>query len=374
MREVKLPVLPHTVVHVSREAHGIFLATLATGVVWRVTRDELMSMDQGSAKLITLELREMKAASSRTSMAEPGFNDPISTDFVGDDMDFIDDFVYHPAGECPSAPEGDVVQKPIDANVEDITDGGDIISKKNDEPNYDDIIDNFVEYSIWEFQPEAPAPMSSPEVDPVQKKSDEPNFDDIIDNFVEYSVNECPPSPSPYVDPTHNDYSGVDILAQFHRPPIDDPHDFMKNFVRKAQGGDTESESSDNVTPNDSDEEDMSEAEEDLLQQEFGLETKMTWCTLEDEHINAIEALAEVLRQRPLAPPSPEDPSTHFANCKSGISFPACHCAFKDCDWTSGRMPRVHRSETSSMWLGDEGMWRCSERCQVLPNGCVACC
>ena len=104
-----LPLTPHTVTNVTREAHGLFLATLATGVVWRVSREELLTMDQGSAKLITLELRELRA-SKPCSVAE--------TD------EFLDDFVYHPPGECPPTPDGqDVVMEPPIFDIDALSDG-----------------------------------------------------------------------------------------------------------------------------------------------------------------------------------------------------------------------------------------------------------
>ena len=82
-----LPSTPHTVTNIVREAHGIFLATLATGVVWRVTREELLTMDQGSARLITLELQE--TAKHRSAVFSPTSVDPSC---------LIDEFVYYAPG------------------------------------------------------------------------------------------------------------------------------------------------------------------------------------------------------------------------------------------------------------------------------------
>ena len=132
-----LPWTPHTVTNVTREAHGLFLATLATCAVWRVSREELLTMDQGSAKLITLELRELRANNS-CSVAE--------TD------EFLDDFVYHPPGECPPTPDGqDAVMEPpifdIDAAEESHASQMESVLKSNEESashwwNEEDLFDD----------------------------------------------------------------------------------------------------------------------------------------------------------------------------------------------------------------------------------------
>ena len=111
---LSLPVTPHTVTNVTREGHGIFLATLATGVQWRVSREELLSMDQGPAKLITLELQELRAnmfsapaVPAVVNLAEPCCIDNVlPRDVVSTGSDeFIDEFIYHPPGECPPTPD-----------------------------------------------------------------------------------------------------------------------------------------------------------------------------------------------------------------------------------------------------------------------------
>ena len=41
-----------------------------------------------------------------------------------------------------------------------------------------------------------------------------------------------------------------------------------------------------------------------------------------------IRALARLLRERPLLPPDPEDPTKDFTDIISGIEYPSYHCAF----------------------------------------------
>ena len=118
----------------------------------------------------------------------------------------------------------------------------------------------------------------------------------------------------------------------------------------------------------------MSDLEDDLVQLDFAVESEKSWCTMEDEELNCIEALASGLRERPLVPPKPRDLSTQFPDCSIGISFPACHCAFEDCPWTSACMPCYHRFPESGIWSGHDGMWRFLERCGHGPCGAVACC
>ena len=101
----------------------------------------------------------------------------------------------------------------------------------------------------------------------------------------------------------------------------------------------------------------MSDLEDDLMQVDFAVELRMSWCTTEDEELNCIEALASELREGPLVPPKPGDLSTHFPECNTGICFPACHFAIKDCPWTSARMTCYHRCPESGIWSGHDGMW-----------------
>ena len=90
--------------------------------------------------------------------------------------------------------------------------------------------------------------------------------------------------------------------------------------------------------------------------------------------MDRIERLAAQLRQRPLMPPMPNDATTHWPECTSGIAFPSCHCAFRHCPWTSQRMPCSQRSPHTSVWTSKEGHWRLVEPCLRTPTGSVACC
>ena len=106
-----LAVTPHTVKGVTREAHGLFLATLATGVVWRVSRSELLTMDQGPAKLITLELREAQLHGSGQGALLPRLEEVVKQQRIADNTRaaetafddkestcLIDEFVYYAPG------------------------------------------------------------------------------------------------------------------------------------------------------------------------------------------------------------------------------------------------------------------------------------
>jgi hypothetical protein len=107
---------------------------------------------------------------------------------------------------------------------------------------------------------------------------------------------------------------------------------------------------------------------------EFCVEPNKYWTTLEDADIDRIELLACELRDRPLLPPCPEDPSTPWHETISGIAFPTCHCAFLNCDWVSDCMPCAHRSAETSLWVGSEGRWRIYEPCLRAESGLYACC
>jgi hypothetical protein len=66
------------------------------------------------------------------------------------------------------------------------------------------------------------------------------------------------------------------------------------------------------------------------------VEPKKTWTTMEDSRIEAARRLAKQLRQKPLLPAHPDDPSHElpWTDVSSGVKLPAAHCAFKGCDYT----------------------------------------
>ena len=56
--------------------------------------------------------------------------------------------------------------------------------------------------------------------------------------------------------------------------------------------------------------------------------------TEQDDDLEVIETTAAMLRQRPLLPPHPDDPTQDYTDYTSGIAFPRGHCAFSGCRWT----------------------------------------
>ena len=81
-----IPNTPHTVISLARVSHGIFEATLATGVTWIIDRERLMTVDQGAAKLITLEFRERAARQTSHSRASGGTHSDLVREAVRDQL------------------------------------------------------------------------------------------------------------------------------------------------------------------------------------------------------------------------------------------------------------------------------------------------
>ena len=124
-----IPVTAHTVMSLVRVSHGIFEATLATGVTWAIDRKWLMTMDQGPAKLITLELRECRADANRMDErddsppkcdSEPDPEDEFAYGDPYEGLEWDNDDMYvdlcremnvprrpHAAADCPPTPDED---------------------------------------------------------------------------------------------------------------------------------------------------------------------------------------------------------------------------------------------------------------------------
>ena len=61
------------------------------------------------------------------------------------------------------------------------------------------------------------------------------------------------------------------------------------------------------------------------------ISTRKPFTTESDRDMEKIRALARILRERPLLPPDPEDPTKDFTDITSGIEYPLYHCAFIGC-------------------------------------------
>ena len=117
----------------------------------------------------------------------------------------------------------------------------------------------------------------------------------------------------------------------------------------------------------------MSDDDNQTLQLDFAVEPHKTWMTLEDEDMDRIERLASELRERPLTPPMPGDGTMHWPECTSGIAFPSCHCAIRNCAWTSHRMPCL-LSPGISICTSKEGQWRFLQASERSESEGVGCC
>ena len=65
--------------------------------------------------------------------------------------------------------------------------------------------------------------------------------------------------------------------------------------------------------------------------------------TREDCEHNIAVRLSKLLRDRPLLPPHPADPTLPWLDVSSGISLPVAHCAFSGCGWTGDHSDDIDR-------------------------------
>ncbi|CAE8629629.1 unnamed protein product, partial [Polarella glacialis] len=80
-----------------------------------------------------------------------------------------------------------------------------------------------------------------------------------------------------------------------------------------------------------------------------------TWETPEDRRLRAVQELAAHLRELPLLPPHPQDPTRAWKDVRSGIKLPAAHCAFRGCGWTGERSDTIpqHLAQSHREMLED---------------------
>ena len=85
-----------------------------------------------------------------------------------------------------------------------------------------------------------------------------------------------------------------------------------------------------------------------------------TWLTDEDRELDRIAALAAELRDMPLLPCDPDDPTgtkdfDDVARLDAGVRLPYCHCAFKGCtaQFVSGYHGDPPRCVAPEKWLGN---------------------
>ena len=97
--------------------------------------------------------------------------------------------------------------------------------------------------------------------------------------------------------------------------------------------------------------------------------------TWEDRELAAVEQLAQKLRDHPLRPPDPSDPSKDFQDMDSGIKLPPYHCAFTGCPYVCST-ERDLRAHVLATHLKNEDlpvfMWEISDLRYCDPRGLPA--
>ena len=78
----------------------------------------------------------------------------------------------------------------------------------------------------------------------------------------------------------------------------------------------------------DNDADDFSDISSDLDIFHARVDPDKSWTTEEDLELAGIDVIKERLRDRPLVPPRPGDPSADFLEVESGVKLPLLHCAF----------------------------------------------
>ena len=88
------------------------------------------------------------------------------------------------------------------------------------------------------------------------------------------------------------------------------------------------------------------------------VEANKTWCTTEDKLLGDIAALATFLREHPLLPPPQPQLGQSGTQATSGLPFPAIHCAFQGCTWTSDVEACNPHWTKDKLWTINHGQWQ----------------
>ena len=160
------------------------------------------------------------------------------------------------------------------------------------------------------------------------------------------------------------------------------PRGFTKNVARRrskeiCDSYDDPVEEEDPATLSNEDDDGKSEISsneegEDALK--VVVEPDKHWITYEDMDNQRAQRLALHLRERPLMPPHPDDASKSWGEATSGISLPKYHCAFKNCTWTSTKLPCEQRSLTKDSFIACEGAWLGNSKRDGASASLIGCC
>ena len=77
----------------------------------------------------------------------------------------------------------------------------------------------------------------------------------------------------------------------------------------------------------------MSEASDGPDASDVHVHPQKPFTTKEDKDMQRIDEIKALLRERPLWPAHPQDPSQSYVDQHSAVRLPLVHCAFKNCTW-----------------------------------------
>lgn len=164
-------------------------------------------------------------------------------------------------------------------------------------PNYADL-----SYNPHDIEPgcvSEPAPLDEVDEDYLR-----------YEGFIELSGEEAGSEPEPPMD--YTDMSG----------PEEDPDEYVEEGQEpKPSWLDSSGESSEGS--------DVDSEKPDMFH--VSISTRKPFTTESDRDMENIRALARLIRERPLLPPDPEDPTKDFTDLNTGIEFPLYHCVFIGC-------------------------------------------
>jgi hypothetical protein len=137
-----------------------------------------------------------------------------------------------------------------------------------------------------------------------------------------------------FQDVSERDAAAV-AAAEAAATPDSTPHDASMRKRSNVGGLEAKADSDEEDTSSSNGVESLStesEAESDASDYlHVGVSCSKDFTVQEDRNHEAAHALAQHLRQQPLLPPHPLDPTQPWTDIESGATLPLWHCAFKGC-------------------------------------------
>ena len=90
----------------------------------------------------------------------------------------------------------------------------------------------------------------------------------------------------------------------------------------------------------------------------LNVEAQRSWSTMEDEHLETVNRLAQVMKKHVLLPPPLSEDADSSQVPNTGVVFPPVHCAIQNCRWCSPRQPCELTVNRKGVWTVKGTRWQ----------------